>query len=166
MMQEPKIREVKQGVYIRDKDIELISRLGGANLRNLISDKQVRKASKIIEDMHEEYLEEAYLEVATLFATFESFTLEQDKDSFSYEDFMNRVLDLKSMAAMFNYPLATTIAHSLYNYCEVHRFENQRELDIVRLHIVMIERIFVDLIQDDGGDLGREIVKQLRNLTS
>ncbi len=166
MIREPKIKQVKDDVYIREKDMELISRLGGANLRNLIGEKQMRNASEKVENMGNEYVDEACLEVAALFAAYESFTLGQDKAAYSFHDFIDRVLNIKSMAGMFGYPLATTIAHSLYIFCEKSLFDDQRELDVIRLHIVMLERIFMDRVQDDGGELGREIVKQLRQVTS
>lgn len=165
MSNAPKIKTLDNGVRIREKDVELQARIGNANLRNLINEKRVKEAEKHMKELEADFPDEAKAEIAAIQVIVKTFKVPIDKTTESYEEYNDRVLNLKSLSGMFGFPLATTVAHSLFNFCHASNLDGEKDLEIIRIHVAMLARIFADNIRDDGGNMGREVVKQLRLLT-
>lgn len=72
---------------------------------------------------------------------------------------------IKSRAGVFGYLRASEVAQQLYGFCRRHYDkENKYHLIILEKHIQTIAVIFNNKITGDGGEIGKELMKDLARL--
>jgi hypothetical protein len=69
--------------------------------------------------------------------------------------------DLRGQAGTFNYPLITRVGSSLCRFTDDLTACNERELQVIQLHINAMQAILADVRRGDGGAVGEEIADGL-----
>lgn len=69
--------------------------------------------------------------------------------------------DLRGQAGTFNYPLITRVGSSLCRFTDDLTACNEREFQIIRLHVEAMQAILAEVQRGDGGAVAEEIVDGL-----
>jgi len=70
--------------------------------------------------------------------------------------------ELRGQGGMFGFPIITAVGEMLYAITGEGCDMGDRSIDLVRAHLDTMHRVFLDRIEGDGGDVGQELVRELR----
>jgi hypothetical protein len=72
------------------------------------------------------------------------------------------VMELKANAAIFHYTLIGNLANIMLSFLEAILVMDKDALDIVRAHHDSLHMIIVRKIEGDGGEAGKQLIKELQ----
>lgn len=75
------------------------------------------------------------------------------------------VMDLKGQGATYDYMLLTEIGDLLKKFTEARETITGRDIKIIGAHIDAMQAVLREKIKGDGGEVGRQIVANLHQLT-
>ncbi len=168
---ELKFRTKKDGTKIVEPDTRLKDKVGG-DVSKIITEENVESAHKVIEETGKDFPEEMKKELIKLNDSFfefrdETLTEGQTKnDSKIFEAFKNQVLAVKSSSGIYGYDLASTIARSLFDYCDRYACINKLGKQTIEVHINALKVVFNSNIEGDGGVIGKQLMEELQTLVS
>lgn len=134
----------------------------------IITREQVKKAKQSIDDSKESMITELVKDVATLN------NLSNKLHRYPYDqeilgDLSQHALSIKGHSGLVDFPFASSIAKSLYNFSEDLKDIgniNDQALLVLKSHVQTIDIIYRDHIENDGGEIGREVTKALQKASS
>ncbi len=151
---------------ILDPDFSLKEKIGvDANIRELLSDDMLDQAEQAIHRKKPEFFEFLRQDVQSLMGKMK--VLEETSwDAVLLEDFSRLVLQIKSRAGTFGYPLGSEVARKLYVFCDEGYRAKTDHLVVLRKHVEGLMVIFGQGIEGDGGEIGVELLHSLDKLAA
>jgi len=118
-----------------------------------------------IENVQAEFLQFMIKDVHQLEAAYQLLVSNPEHISRLAETIKELTFSIKARAGIFGYIRATEVAGQLYNFIRRHwDRDNRNHLIILEKHIQTISVIFQQRITGDGGEIGRELLKDLARL--
>ncbi|MDE3016231.1 MAG: response regulator [Pseudomonadota bacterium] len=125
----------------------------------------VAQSEEEIKNAHENFMQSMASDVDKLERSYRLLIKSPDHAKKLVLAIQEAALSIKSRAGIFGYVRATEVAGQLHNFCRHHwDKENKYHLIILEKHIQTIAVIFARKIGDDGGEVGKELMKDLARL--
>jgi hypothetical protein len=166
MYKQPTIKEVKPGVRVREPDTSLKERLGGLKVEQIITEQRLQAAQEVIQEEGKAFSEEGAGKAREVLEAIDKLPAPISMKEAAYIRIYTDTLNLKSVAGLFGFPLASDVLNCLLNYCQSLEVIESRAKRIFILHLQAVYRVFSDKIMDDGGSIGRDLLKAVRQVTA
>ncbi len=122
------------------------------------SEEEVMKA-------HDDFLKAILKDVELMEATYRTLIISPDNARALVKSIQYAADSIKARAGIFGYVRATEVAGQLQNFCRrYYDRENKYHLIIIEKHIQTITAIFAHQITGDGGETGKELMRDLARL--
>lgn len=133
------------------------------NIRELLSEEMLEQAQGVIHKKKGEFVEMIRQDLEKLHQLLES--LEGSSwDAEVLKEFTHTVLQIKSRAGTFGYPLASEVARKLYVFCDESYRAKSDHVVVVRKHVEGLQAVFSMGIEGSGSNLGHELLNSLDKL--
>lgn len=151
---------------ILEPDFAIKEKIGAdVNIRELLSDEILEEAQQVIHRKKGEFIEYIRADVQILMSKMKILE-ESSWDATLLEEFSRIVLQIKSRAGTFGYPLGSEIARKLYVFCDEGYRAKTDHLIVLRKHVEGLMVIFSQGIEGDGGEIGAELLRSLDKLAA
>ncbi len=166
MAKKPDIQETRaDGTQIIKPDYSLKEKLGDLDINKVLSSEKVQQAEEIIEERKEDFSKEVAEDILELEKIYEKALKKPADYKVHVGKMMNVTLNIKSSSGIFGYPLATRFAQSLFSFLSVVKNLDEVSARMMDAHIKALKMIYRDNIQGDGGDAGKELLRELQSYT-
>lgn len=155
-------------VIILKPDLSLKKKLGeGVSFDQVVTEQKIAHAQELIHNAAEATLAQVTQDLAALRKHFHDLQATQDHDTYM-PAVIKSAFAIKAMAGMCGYDFASSLAQTLFEYCESGAVAGQppsrKTLLIMQALIDGLTRVFNDRITGDGGPTGAVILAELHKL--
>ncbi len=131
----------------------------------LINPMTVSHSDDELQKMQEEFLKTIMKDVEQLETSYQILITSPDNARELIARIQEAAESVKARAGIFGYVRATEVANQLSNFCRrYYDRENKYHLIILEKHIQTISAIFANKITGDGGETGKELMRDLARL--
>jgi len=146
-------------------DYALKKKIGeNVDIKVAFSDENVAVAQQVINNHKDSFRDWAAKDIAALEGHYNKATKPESHKAgiAAIAEIAER---LKSQAGTFDFGLATLVAKSLANFCIHHLEADADHMIVIRKHIDTLSVILGQNITGDGGQVGGELLENLKKLT-
>jgi hypothetical protein len=146
------------------KPLNTLSKAKRGSGPGVMNDDLIARADAVVASMAEDYTEWAEEDLASMQAAVDAIR----KNPADHGNALGRLrtisLDMKGQGGTFGFQLITEIGDSLHKF--VFGLDEAKELDVkvVESHMNAMKVVMAREIRDDGGPVGRELLKELHRL--
>ncbi|MCB2081088.1 MAG: hypothetical protein KDD76_00505 [Rickettsiales bacterium] len=158
------------GARIFEKDTRLKQKMGNQNVEALLSPERVEKAKTAIAKREDNFTQELEEQVHNIERYLSQLRTAEEKHEadiavHSMRQIKDMVLNIKGQSAMYGYNLAGDVARFLFEYLMQHNELTPKLLKIIQVHVDALHVICHREMKGNGGELGKQLVKELTTLT-
>ena len=159
------ISNASGGAQVLPPDYALKKKIGEhVDIKAVFSEENVAAAQQVIDGHKDSFREWAAEDIAAL---------EENYGKAAKEEFRKEAIAtitqiaerLKAQAGTFDFGLATLVAKSLAGFCTGHPEADRDHMVVIRKHIDTLSVILSKKITGDGGQVGGELMDNLKKLT-
>ncbi len=152
-------------VTILPPDYTLKKAIGNVEMSKMLDEAVVAQAQQNVDSKQEDFLQWIGEDIAKLERAFTDLTVKLKPGNLHLEELRRIAISIKSQAGTFGFTLASSVARSLYTFCDNFGFTEAQAL-VLRKHIDAIKLILQKRITGDGGPVGQELLKDMAKLVS
>ncbi|CCQ74042.1 Hpt domain-containing protein [Magnetospira sp. QH-2] len=120
------------------------------------------KAEMVIADMAEDYLDWVQADLDALQGAYDLLANGNDEEKTNaLKSIFGVAHDMKGQGGSFNYPLITQVCYQLCRFLEHLETPNEKEMEVIQLHINAVQLIILNQMTGDGGKSGESLVRGL-----
>lgn len=152
-------------ISVFEPNFSLKKKIGNINISTVLNDQAIMRAQKVVESSSD-YLKK---EISDEISQINEITKQKNQNILSIDSTKNIIplaFSIKSHAGICGYPLISTVAKSLYLFCEAVSLKktelNEQESNIVSWHIDTISIIFdKNITENESSTFGKGLVAEL-----
>lgn len=122
------------------------------------------RAEAVVADMTENYSEWAKEDLTSMQAAIDTIWNNPAEQADALGRLRTISLDMKGQGATFGYSLITEIGDSLNKFVMDLQEASELDLKVIVSHMESMQVVMADEIRDDGGPVGRELLRELHRL--
>lgn len=131
----------------------------------LINPLTVASSQDEVQKLQEDFLKIIIKDVEVLESSYQLLITSPDNARTLVKAIQDAAESIKARSGVFGYVRATEVAGQLHNFCRrYYDKDNKYHLIIIEKHIQTISAIFANQITGDGGELGKELMRDLARL--
>ncbi|GAB6053164.1 hypothetical protein JCM17960_19840 [Magnetospira thiophila] len=120
------------------------------------------KAEMAIAELADDYMDWVQADLDSLQDAFDQLSHGNEEEQ---DDALKRIFgvahDMKGQGGSFNYPLITQVCYQLCRFLENLDHPNEKEMEVIQLHINAVQLIILNQMTGDGGKSGESLVNGL-----
>lgn len=138
----------------------------GNNKPLALDETLVAQADAAIKELEDNYEEWLAADISSLSAAYDAALL-QPADCMSHlNEIAEHAHNIKGQAGTFGYDLVAEIANSLNGFADSRQETSAVDLEIISAHIRALRVVHAQQLRGDGGKIGEELMKTLRQVVS
>ena len=131
----------------------------------LINPLTIASSDEEVKKVQEDFVKVILKDVESLEASYQLLITSPDNVKMLIKNIQDAAESIKARSGIFGYVRATEVAGQLHNFCRrYYDKENKYHLIILEKHIQTIAAIFANKITGDGGEVGKELMRDLARL--
>lgn len=144
---------IKPHIEIKDKAVFIGEEAGKA---------MIEKATKIVETMQDDYVEESKKDIEKLKAILKKIKENPDNARDDVKELIDLANDMKSQGGSFNYNLVTFISNSLAKFLDEKQTIDSKTIETIQIHVDTIIMVINRKMTGNGGQMGKEILNGIK----
>jgi hypothetical protein len=158
--------EGDDGVTISPPDFSLKKTIGdGVDLRELFNEEVISQAQNNVALQQQSFLQWFSEDLDMLEHAYASLESQPHESEMQINNMNLIAISIKSQGGTFGYDLASEIARSLYIFLHDFSF-SKGQCTVIRKHIDALQTILKQRINGTGGDIGKELLRDINRLTA